>query len=85
MRFAHGVFHPPLSLALSREGRGKALIECIQNFSFGCAYKLLSIPLPNLCIPSPLAGEGQGEGDVRKARIRSKYFSASVPWIELGR
>jgi hypothetical protein len=39
-RCAYGLYLSPLSLALSREGRGDVLFECIANVQSGRKYKL---------------------------------------------
>jgi hypothetical protein len=54
---------PPLSLALSRKGRGDVFFEYTDNFLAAEVTNYLPIPILDAYIPSPLAGEGQGEGD----------------------
>ena len=51
-----------LSLALSHKGRGDILFENTDNPRSG--HPVTSVPDP--CVPSPLAGEGQGEGKLIK-------------------
>ena len=52
----------PLSLALSRKRRGKVLFESIERYQSGLKIKLVCAPARDLYVPSPLVGEGQGEG-----------------------
>jgi hypothetical protein len=40
VRFAQDGFTPPLSLALSSEGRGDDLFECTDGIELGCADRL---------------------------------------------
>jgi len=49
---------PPLSLALSHKGRGEVLFEYIERFLLGLESSRVFAPTLDLCVPSPLAGEG---------------------------
>jgi hypothetical protein len=65
----HPTFHPlmvgqpPTTFAKLSGGRGSLLFECIVNISLLCGTQGLVTPGFEPRIPSPLAGEGQGEGD----------------------
>ncbi len=61
-RSLHSRIFFPLSLALSREGRGKVVIERIESILSDRGIRLLVRSEIDPCTPSPLAGEGQGEG-----------------------
>ncbi len=52
----------PLSLALSRKGRGDAWIERRREKRFDSTARREAFDVLEKHIPSPLAGEGQGEG-----------------------
>ena len=56
--------------------------ECIECFLSDCGIKPLYAPALDPCVPSPLAGEGQGEGDPIP-RERSEHFN-STPKTAIG-
>ncbi len=54
----------PLSLALSREVRGKVIFESIECILSVVESSRWIAPVRDSHVPSPLAEEGQGEGDM---------------------
>ena len=63
IRYAHWLLGP-----LSREGRGEVFFECNEYFLSGRGIKPLFAPALDPSVPSPLAGEGQGEGGKAKPK-----------------
>ena len=66
---------------LSREGRGEVFFERIECFQSGRGIQSLFAPALDPCIPSPLTGEGQGEGGPIAHKRREHLTFSQESWV----
>ena len=76
-------FVSPLSQSDSHEGREKALFGNIEHFQSGRGIERCVHAGADLCVPSPLAGEGQGEGDIKPETNANGSTLNSTPTLTI--